>query len=212
MTATEEPQLLGGRGFSQSIAALAVTRRPSALQGSRVLQPCPSASASTIAACALQMENLQYGHDWHWLVEPTAMTASSAAGIGIRAPALCAFAPTVALTTCLQAGEPPTEDAEREWQRILLERQQLADMREQVHPVVLQLLLLDAPASIECLSLVSRPAGTRLSHTLHSDWELLRLTAPLHALKSPAWLDAWPAGSAAAPGTGGAGHCITLHG
>eukprot|EP00891_Asterochloris_glomerata_P000195 jgi/Astpho2/195/fgenesh1_pg.00009_%23_1_t len=35
------------------------------------------------------------------------------------------------LVWVVEAGEPPTEDAEREWQRILRERQQLADMREQ---------------------------------------------------------------------------------
>ena len=85
-----------------------------------------------------------------WLGQPTAVTASSAAAIGIRAPTLRAFAPTVAHTKCLQAGEPPTEDAEREWQRILRERQQLADMREQVRAVVLQLLLLNAPACVDC--------------------------------------------------------------
>ena len=57
----------------------------------------------------------------------------------------------------LQAGEPPTEDAEREWQRILRERQQLADMREQVHVVVLQLLLLllNAPTCVDCMSELS---------------------------------------------------------
>lgn len=85
-----------------------------------------------------------------WLVQRPALTASSAAAIGIRAPTLYAFAPAIALTNCLQAGEPPTEDAEREWQRILRERQQLADMREQVHAVLPQLLLLlKAPAYID---------------------------------------------------------------
>ena len=99
------------------------------------------------------------------LVQPPAMTAaSSAAAIGIQVPTLRACASKIALTNRLQAGEPPTEEAEREWQRILRERQQLADMREQVHIIVLQLLP-NAPACVCCLSMLSTNAGTMLSHT-----------------------------------------------